>query len=166
MALNQFCGKFCDKTVQPPEWRQHCTRQRDHILSVNLRQRPTSHPCCGKNHERSNCRYRSNLGNLLIGPEQVTTKNSYAKRQLSAPPMEPYIESIRTLFDEEDCFLEAIRNLFDEGEGSGTAHREEPIAVEPHAHFWWESFKAGPFPNTRTQGKTILTIRLGRLLTN
>jgi hypothetical protein len=154
MASNQFCGKFCDKNIQPPEWNQHCSGRRHHVISVNLRPRPQNHPCCGRNHEKSQCRYRANLGNLLIGPEHVTTRNSYARRQLSEPPMEQFVESIRNLFDEDECYLEAIRHLFDEEGEREAARREEPIAEQPHTHYWWEAFKAGPYPKIRSQGKT------------
>jgi hypothetical protein len=154
MAANQLCGNFCEKEVQPAEWHQHCSAKWHHEVCVNLRPRPQNHPCCGSHHKKSQCQYRANQGKRLIGPETVTTKNSHARRQLSRPPMEEFIESIKNLFDEEDDYLEAIKNLFDEEEEREAAQRDEPIVEQPHAHVWWEGFKASPYPRVRSQGMT------------
>jgi hypothetical protein len=87
----------------------------------------------------------------MTGPEAVTTKNAYAQRQLTRPlEMTEYIESIRYLFDEEDNYVEAIRELFHEEEE--VEERGEPIVEQPHAHKWWEGFKASKSPRIRSKG--------------
>ena len=168
MAANQLCGNFCNKEMQPSEWRQHCSIRRNHEVCVNLRPsyparhlewvcvnhrpKPQNHPCCGSHHEKSQCKYRANQGKRFTGPETLTTRNSYARRQLSRPPMEEFIESIRNLFDEDDNYLESIRNLFyEEGDGKVT-ERSEPAVELRHTHNWWEGFKAGPYPRVQSTG--------------
>jgi hypothetical protein len=151
------------------ERRQHCTAKRHREVCVNLRPRPVNHPCCGSHHEPSQCKYRANYGKRITGPETVTTKNAYARRQLTRPlDATEYIESIRYLFEEEEDYVEAIRELFrEEEEGAEMAEEAEegaeggapivwpiawPIAGRPCVHNWWEAFKAGPFPKIRSKG--------------
>jgi hypothetical protein len=135
------------------EWRQHCKSKHHREVCVSVRPRPVDHPCCGSHHLPSQCKYRANYGNLFIGPETVTTKNAYARRQLAKPldAME-YIESVKDLFEEEEDYVKSIRELFHEEakpEEEEGAEGEAPIEC---LHNWREAFNAGPFPKIRSKG--------------